>query len=137
MRWPLVFLLGLLADSCAVAGLAEDGSTTIDEALALGEETGVDWYKPELLRIKADILALQDPSDSSAQNCLRQAIALAQAQGALAWELRAATSLARLHQNLGNPDVARQVLAPVYHRFTEGFGTFDLRQAKRLLEALG
>jgi hypothetical protein len=137
LRRGLVFLLGLLADSCAVAGRAEDGSAAIDEALARGEETGVDWYRPELLRIKGDILALRDPSDGSAQDCLQQAITLARAQGALAWELRAATSLAGLQQKLGNRAVARQVLAPVYDRFTEGFGTFDLRQARQLLEALG
>jgi predicted ATPase/DNA-binding winged helix-turn-helix (wHTH) protein len=136
MRWHLVFLLGLLADGCAVAGLTEDGSAAIDEALARAEESGADWCMPELLRIKGDILAVRDPMDRSARQCLQRAITLAQSQGALAWELRAATSLARLEQKLGRPDVARQVLAPVYDRFSEGFGTLDLRQASHLLEAL-
>ena len=137
MRWHLVFLLGLLADGCAVAGLTEEGVAVIGEALARGEESGADWCMPELLRIKGDILALQDLSDGRAQQCLERAITLAQAQGALSWELRAATSLARLQQTLGNPDVARRVLAPVYDRFTEGFATVDLRQARQLLDGLG
>jgi predicted ATPase/DNA-binding winged helix-turn-helix (wHTH) protein len=134
-RWHLVFLLGLLADALAFAGLDGDASAVVDEALALGESTGVEWLRPELLRIKGEVLAQQGSVDA-ALDCLQRAAALAKAHGALAWELRAATGLARLHRTQGRAGLARKVLAPIYERFTEGELTFDLRQARELLEAL-
>ena len=135
-RWHLVFLLGLLADALSFAGLDGDASTVVDEALALGESTGVEWLRPELLRIKGEVLAQQGSIDA-ALDYLQRAAALARAHGALAWELRAATSLARLHRAHGMTGLARKVLTPVYERFTEGQLTFDLRQAREFLEALG
>ncbi len=132
-RWHLVLLLGVLADALASAGLAGDASVAIDEALMLAEKTGVQWLRPELLRIKGDILAQLD-SGATAIDCLRNAIALASAHGALAWELRAAISLARLHSAHGKADVGRDILASVYERFTEGHSTIDLREAKELLK---
>ena len=134
-RWHLVLLLGLLADALTFAGLDGDASAVVDEALALGEGTGVEWLRPELLRIKGEVLAQQDSIDA-AFDCLQRAAALAQAHGALAWELRAATSLARFHRTQGMTGLARKVLTPVYERFTEGQSTFDVRQARELLEAL-
>jgi predicted ATPase len=71
-----------------------------------------------------------------AEGHFARAIALARAQSALAWELRAATSFARLRRDQGRVDEARELLMPVYARFTEGFGTADLRAAKGLLEQL-
>lgn len=134
-RWHLVLLLSILADALAAAGSAEAGSPVVEEALALAERTGVDWLLPELLRIKGDLLA-QHGSTGSAMESLRRAAGLARSHGALTWELRAAMSLARLHHAEGNAALAREVLAPVYQRFTEGHATSDLRQASALLEAL-
>jgi tetratricopeptide (TPR) repeat protein len=135
-RWHLVFLLGLLADALAFAGMDQEALAVVDEALALGECTGVEWLRPELLRIQGEALVQQGSIDA-ALDCLQRAAALAQAHGALAWELRAATSLARLHRTQGMTGLARKVLTPVYERFTEGQLTFDLRQARELLESLG
>ena len=71
-----------------------------------------------------------------AEQHFRQALDWARRQGALSWVLRAATSLARLLRSRGRVDEARDLLAPIYKRFTEGFGTADLREAKRLIDAL-
>jgi predicted ATPase len=69
-----------------------------------------------------------------AEDHFRQALDWARRQGALSWELRAATSLARMWEKQGRSKAAREVLRPVYNRFTEGFGTADLKIAKSLLE---
>jgi predicted ATPase len=92
---------------------------------------------PELLRIKGEIL-LQNRSERSlaAASCLDQAAAMAREQGALSWELRIGLSLCRLRVTQGRGDEGRRVLASVYDRFTEGFGTADLQEAKRLIDAL-
>ena len=74
--------------------------------------------------------------DAAALKCFRRAIAAAQEQGAKSWELRAATSLARLWAEHGKPTDARDLLAPVYGWFTEGFDTADLKDAKALLDEL-
>ena len=73
---------------------------------------------------------------AEAAACFEQALAVARQSQAAAWELRAATSLARLWQQQGRPEAARVLLAPVYGRFTEGFDTADLREAKALLDEL-
>lgn len=135
-RWHLVLLLSILADGLVTAAAADEASAAIEEALALAENTGVHWLRPELLRLKGDALALLGFKESATE-CLRQAVILAQSHGALAWQLRAGVSLARLHRAEGNPNLAREALAPVYGKFTEGHSTFDLRQAVALLESLG
>jgi predicted ATPase len=96
------------------------------------------WYVAELVRIKGDLLLQQaeDRSILAAEDCFREALEVARQQGALSWELRSALSLARLRVKQDRPDEARQVLAPVYDRFTEGFGTADLRAARAMLELL-
>jgi predicted ATPase len=109
----------------------------LTEALTLADKTGERWYEPELYRLKGELL-LQQTSENQAEveNCFHQAIVVAQNQQAKSWELRAATSLARLWQQQGKRDEARQVLAEVYNWFTEGFDTADLKDAKALLDAL-
>jgi predicted ATPase len=77
------------------------------------------------------------PVAAQAEACFHRALALARRQQAKSWELRAATSLSRLWQRRGKRDEARDLLAPIYGWFTEGFDTADLREAKALLEALG
>ena len=131
--------LGYLARGFAGLGQIDKAFATVDQALARAEQGGERWYVPELLRIKAELL-LQDAtaqSVSAAEDCLKEALDAAQEQGALFWESRAAISLARLRVRQGRQDDARQVLAPVYDRFTEGFETADLRAARAILESCG
>ena len=92
----------------------------------------------ELLRVKGELLLLQGApgAAAAAEDHFRQALDWARRQGALSWELRAATSLARLLRDRDRIDEARDLLAPICDRFTEGFGTADLQSAKRLLDEL-
>jgi tetratricopeptide (TPR) repeat protein len=114
----------------------------IAEALAL-VEAGIEqveagWAAPELLRLKGDLLLLQKSAAGAemAQDLFRQALDEARQQGALSWELRAATSLARLLCRQGQSADAIACLQPIYDRFTEGFGADDLIAAKQLLDEL-
>ena len=93
----------------------------------------------ELVRVKGELLLLQGApgAAAAAEDHFRQALDWARRQGALSWELRAATSLARLLQNQDRPANAIACLQPIYDRFTEGFGTTDLIAAKQLLGKLG
>jgi predicted ATPase len=91
-----------------------------------------------LLRLKGELFLLQSARavSETAADFFRQALDWARRQGALSWELRAATSLARLLRDRDRIREARDLLAPIYERFTEGLGTADLREAKRLIDAL-
>ena len=94
-------------------------------------------FRSELYRLKGELLFQQSAGNhAEAASCFQQAMAIAHNQSAKAWELRAATSLARLWHQQGKPNEARQVLGEVYGWFTEGFDTADLQEAKALLEAL-
>ena len=135
-RAQLVFVLGQSAEALAWAGLPGEAMSTVEEGLELQERAGPIWQLPELLRIQGEISLMQGQAGAMAEKCFEEAVALAHEHGALAWELRAASSLARLHQRQGRSALARDVLAPVYERFTEGFATADLQQAKALLETL-
>jgi predicted ATPase len=107
------------------------------EALDRSEATGERWFEAELHRIKGDVLLRAPEVDpAEAETCLCKAIAVAQEQGARLWELRAATSLARLWRDLGKHAEAHDLLTPVYGWFTEGFDTADLKDAKALLDEL-
>jgi predicted ATPase len=134
--WRLYFL-ALLAEAYGTTGQLEEGLAGLAEALTLTDTTGERWYEPELYRLKGALL-LQQSSDNhlEAETCFQQAIAIAQNQQAKSFELRAATSLARLWQQQGKRDEARQVLGDVYGWFTEGFDTADLKDAKVLLDEL-
>jgi predicted ATPase len=105
--------------------------------MTLAETTGERWYAPELYRLKGELL-LQQASDNhaEAETCFHKALEIARNQQAKTFELRTATSLARLWQQQGKRQEAHDLLAPVYHWFTEGFDTADLQEAKALLEAL-
>ena len=109
----------------------------VTEALTLMDTTGERWYEPELHHLQGELL-LQQSSDNhpEAASCFQQAIRIAQHQQAKSWELRAATSLARLWQQQGKRQEAHDLLAPVYGWFTEGFDTADLQEAKALLDEL-
>jgi predicted ATPase len=91
---------------------------------------------PELLRIHAEILlALPKPDEARAEAALARSLCVAREQGALSWELRASTTLARLRAKQGRGREGREQLSSVYARFTEGLETLDLRAARELLES--
>ena len=148
-------LLALLGEALGRARQAEDGLRLLEEALALAHHRDEGCYIAELYRIKGELLLNQavvrvrsraappgkvtieseQPMVAQAESCFRKAISVAQQQKAKSWELRAVLSMARLYQDQGRPEDARSLLAEVYNRFTEGFDTMDLREAKRLLGA--
>jgi hypothetical protein len=114
-------------------------STCVDDDLLERAQSGVsDWSTAEILRARArTLLATDCPlQTATAETMLLKALNVAKAQGALAWELRSATSLAQLWQRQGDPQRAHQLLAPIYQRYTEGFATPDLMTVRRLLDEL-
>jgi predicted ATPase len=131
------YWLALLAEAYGTLGEPEAGLTGLTEALTLMDTTGERVWEPELYRLKGELL-LQQHADhqAEAEHCFQQALVVAQNQQAKSWELRAANSLARLWQHQGKHQEAHDLLAPVYHWFTEGFDTADLQEAKDLLETL-
>jgi predicted ATPase len=130
------FLL-MLAEAYGSVGQLEAGLSTVTEALATVHKTGERWWEAELHRLQGDLLlALSVEQHIEAETCLHQALDIARRQQAKSLELRAAMSLTRLWQGQGKHAEARQLLAPIYVWFTEGFDTADLREAKGLLEAL-
>ena len=131
------FMCGLAE---GLGGLAQypQALDTVDRALAFADSTFERWYVPELLRLKG-ILVLREAHDKChmrARDCFEEALIVARTQGALFWELRAATCLARLHAGLNNSKEARKVLVRSFSRFTEGFETPDMRAAQELLDSL-
>jgi predicted ATPase len=109
--------------------------TLLDDALQSVERTGERWFAAELNRHKGQLL-LREGHIEAAEQLYRKALSIAEEQGAKLWELRAAVSLARLRGDQGQCGEARDLLAPVYGWFTEGFDTQDLRQGKALLDKL-
>ena len=99
------------------------------------DRTAERWYAAELNRHKGQLLLRQGHSEA-AEELYRKALGIAEEQGVKLWELRAASSLARLRRNQGRHAEARDLLAPVYGWFTEGFDTLDLKNAKALLAEL-
>jgi predicted ATPase len=135
LGWP--FFLAILAEAHARAGQVEEGLAVISEALEFVARTGERDYEAEVRRVEGGLLLARSPSDpAGAEASFREALDVAGQQSAKSFELRAATSLARLWQQQGRGQDARDLLAPVYDWFTEGFDTRDLRQAKTLLEEL-
>jgi len=129
--------LALLAAAYARVGQPEEGLTLLAEALAVTNDRGERRWEAELYRLQGELLlALSVEKHIEAETCLHQALDIARHQQAKSLELRAAMSLARLWQGQGKHAEARQLLAPIYDWFTEGFDTADLREAKGLLEAL-
>jgi predicted ATPase/class 3 adenylate cyclase/DNA-binding winged helix-turn-helix (wHTH) protein len=133
-----LLLLGELAACLGKAGEIALGLETIDETLARCEARDERWYVAELLRIKGELVILEGAADAatSAEGLFLRALDWAGRQQALAWELRTSTSLARLWRDRHRATEARELLGPVYGRFTEGFATADLQQAKDLWEKL-
>jgi class 3 adenylate cyclase/predicted ATPase len=129
--------LGLLADRMGEVGRCDEGLALLNQAIDHIERTGERASEAETYRLKAKLLFVRDGNDSAdVEANLRKAIEIARAQEAKGWELRAATTLARLLQRRGQPGRAREYLAPVYEWFTEGLDTPDLKEAEELLRRL-
>jgi class 3 adenylate cyclase/predicted ATPase len=128
-------LIALLAAACQLAGQIEEGLTLLDNALQISESTGERWCVAELYRHKGQLLLHQGHAEA-AEELYRKALSIAREQEAKLWELRAAADLARLRLDQERHAQARDLLAPVYGWFTEGFETLDLKLAKALLEEL-
>ncbi|HEX3576648.1 MAG TPA: hypothetical protein VHU42_18775, partial [Rhodopila sp.] len=130
--------LAVLAEKSADAGQIAEGLITVEDALARAERDQGHWCTSDLLRVKGEILLLDAAPNAAsvAEEHFQRALEWARRQSALSWELRAATSLARLWRSQSRADAARALLAPVYDRFTEGFATADLTAAKALLDDL-
>ena len=131
------FLLLSLAVAHAELGHLKEAWRCIHEAMTRIERTKDTWYEAEVNRVAGEI-ALKSPDFDvvKAQAYFERTLAIARAQQAKSWELRAAMSMARLWRDQGKRDEARNLLAPVYGWFTEGFDTLDLKEAKALLNAL-
>jgi predicted ATPase len=132
------WFLGVLAEGLAGADQLTEALATIDEALRQADRSGQHWCTAELHRVKGELL-FQDAGDryiTATEACFHEALDVAREQCALFWELWAALSLARLRVMQDRRDDARRILAPVYERFTEGFETVDLQEAKSPLEQL-
>ncbi|MBV9198243.1 MAG: AAA family ATPase, partial [Alphaproteobacteria bacterium] len=127
--------IALLGAACEIAGQVEEASTQLDQALQIVDRTGERWFAAELYRHKGRLM-LRQGHTAAAEELYRQALRIAREQEAKLWELRAAVSLARLRRDQGHRAEARELLAPVYGWFTEGFDTPDLKEAKALLQEL-
>jgi DNA-binding winged helix-turn-helix (wHTH) protein/tetratricopeptide (TPR) repeat protein len=129
--------LAFLAIALKGMGRFDEALKSIDESFSFTARTGQHYYEAELHRLRGELLLAQDPSDAGrAEGCFRSAIDIARAQRARSWELRAATSLARLLCDTGRRDEAHAILSEIYHWFTEGFDTRDLIEAKAVLDEL-
>ena len=129
--------LGLLAETFREVGDAESGLNVIAEMRAYVSKTGIVYYEAEQHRLEGELRLVSDRTASTAaEDCFRRALEVARAQQAKSWELRAATSLARLWRGQGGRAEARDLLAPIYDSFAEGFDTADLKDAKALLGEL-
>ena len=129
------YFFALLARASEIAGQVEEAVTLLEEALQIVEITGERWFAAELKRHQGQLLLRQGQSEA-AEELYHKALSIAQEQEAKLWELRAAASLARLRREQGRQVEARDLLAPVYGWFTEGFDTSDLKEAKALLDEL-
>jgi predicted ATPase len=133
-RWWMPFFLALQADAEVIGSHPDVALGILTEALNTSRERGENWFEAELVRRLGQLL--QHRTSTAAESLFEEAIEIAQRQEAKLWELRAAASLARLRCDQGRKAEARDLLAPVYGWFTEGFDTPDLKEAKALLDEL-
>ena len=129
--------LSVLASTHAALGEFDDARRCIDEAMTTMETNKEKWFEAEVNRIAGEVARKSPaPHAAKAAEYFERALAVARKQQAKSWELRAAISMARLWRDQGKPQQARELLAPVYGWFTEGFDTLDLNEAKALLDEL-
>src|SRR5260370_11657153 len=130
------FLATAKAEGLALVGRFAEALRTIDDAIATAR-TGSSFDMPEMLRVKAQLLAtISGPSDAEADRCLLQSLESAKHQKAIAWELRATMTLARLLAAQGRAVEGRERLSVIYAQFTQGLETNDLAAARKLLSEL-
>jgi predicted ATPase len=135
-RW-IPWFLSCLARAYAELGQFDDAWRSIGDAMTAVETTKESWCEAEVNRMAGEVaLKSQGPDAGKPEAYFERALALARQQQAKSWELRAAMSMARLWRDQGKRDEARDLVAPVYGWFTEGFNTLDLKEAKNLLEEL-
>jgi predicted ATPase len=126
-----------LARAHAELGQFDDAWRCVGEAMTAAETTKERWFEAEIQRVAGEIALMSpEPDAAKAESYFERALAVAGKQQAKSWELRAAMSMARLLRDQGKRQEARDLLAPVYGWFTEGFDTLDLKEAKALLDAL-
>ena len=131
------FNLYCLAHAHAELGQFDEAWRCIGEAVGTMEKTKEEWCEAEVYRTAGEIaLKLLEPDAAKAEAYFERALTVARQQQAKSWELVAAMSMARLWRDQGKPQQARELLAPVYSWFTEGFDTRDLKEAKAMLDAL-
>jgi class 3 adenylate cyclase/predicted ATPase len=129
--------LALLAEALALAGKIEEGLAALDDALAKAVVSGETSWSAEIHRLGGELTGrLPYPDPAKVEDSFRTALAIAREQGTRGYELRAATSLARLWREQCRLADARDLLAPLYGSFTEGFDTADLKDAKALIDEL-
>ncbi len=129
------YYLALIAEAEGKAGRTAEGRRLLAEALMRVGRTGDRWFEAELHRLEGELLLQPPEADPArAEVSLHRALAVARGQSTKALELRAANSLARLRRDQGRRAEARDLLAPVYGWFTEGFDTPDFMEAKALLD---
>ena len=136
-RGHVTHYLCFMAEGFLSARRYADGLGQVTRALDLAAEIEEHWYVPRLHQVRAELLLrLHGPREKAVEACLRQAILVARQLGAKGWELPTTVRLARLWLDSGRRTEGRELLAPIYEWFTEGFDTPDLQEAKALLEAL-
>jgi predicted ATPase len=129
--------LSHMARACAELGQFDEAWSYIREAATIVEKTKERMGEADVHRIAGEIALMSlEPDAAKAEACFERALAVARQQQAKSWELRAAMSMARLWQDQGKPYQARELLAPIYDWFTEGFDTRDLKEVKALLDEL-
>jgi predicted ATPase len=129
--------LSFIAVALSRMGRFDEALKAIDESFSFTHRTGQHYYEAELHRLKGELLLARNPSDGArAERCFRSAIEIAHEQQARSWELRAATSLARLARGTKRESGARTILSAAHAWFTEGFETRDLKDAGALLNEL-
>jgi predicted ATPase len=132
------YVLTLLAEASCNLGHIDEGFRSLDDAQAVLEQQEDRWWEAEVYRLRGVLLLRQSiVPEVEAEAWFRRALDVAQGQQAKSLELRAATSLAHLWHAQGAHSKARDLLSPVYHWFTEGFETIDLKDTKALLAELG
>jgi predicted ATPase/DNA-binding winged helix-turn-helix (wHTH) protein len=136
MTTSFVARLGDLAEALGLCGQVAEGLSAIDEALRLSETNDERWCTAELLRIKAELMLIDDCNqpERTAETLFAESLGWARRQSAQSWELRTSTGLARLLHRRGRLGEAYRLLSSAYQRFTEGFTTADLRVARTLLD---
>jgi predicted ATPase len=134
-RWGFATVHAFYAEALHLAGRTEEALAILDDALPLMERRGEGLWQANAMALRGDLLLARGLL-SDAEVWYRAGLELARAQSARMWELRAATRLARLWQGQRKTVEARELLAPIYGWFTEGFDTHDLKEAKALLEEL-